>query len=70
MGPSKHKQQSVDSDEEDEDDEPTLRPCTPQSRKAGKKCISLYDCRYDIGLLLDTFILSCCDLYYLILYCF
>ena len=42
--------QQPDSDEEDDD--PFLRPCTPQSRKAGKKCISLYDCRYEIGLLL------------------
>jgi hypothetical protein len=37
----------------DEDDEPYVRLCTPQTRKAGKKCISLYDCRYDIGIVMS-----------------
>jgi hypothetical protein len=34
--------------EDDEDDEPYIKKCSQQSRKLGKRCISLSDCRYDI----------------------
>lgn len=48
MVPTNHGDQSSENDDDDDDDA-SVRPCTPQSRKAGKKCISLYDCRYEIG---------------------
>lgn len=41
---------SSDSDDDDDDEDPYVRICTPQSRKAGKLCIMLSDCRYDIGM--------------------
>ena len=44
--------QIQDSDDDD-DDAYEVYECTPESRKAGKTCISLTDCRYDIGLFTD-----------------
>ncbi|KAH7827966.1 putative Tubulin polyglutamylase TTLL13 [Monocercomonoides exilis] len=38
----------VEEEEEEDDDDPYIKLCTPQSRKAGKKCILLEECRYDI----------------------
>jgi hypothetical protein len=35
-------------DDDDDDDEPYVKTCSPLSRKAGKKCISLNECRYEI----------------------
>jgi hypothetical protein len=38
-----------DNDDDDDDgDEPYVKECCAISRKNGKKCISLSDCRYEI----------------------
>ena len=47
---SKHQHEADSTDSDDDDDDPYVRLCTPQSRKAGKLCVMLNDCRYDIGL--------------------
>ena len=52
MAESKSSAPSRDS-EEDEDDRYIVRRCTADSRRAGKICISLYDCRYDIGMFIS-----------------